>query len=237
MIFLNFFVFLVTIDRMRVFLIVTFAILIVGFIGLFYYVQHSKPKNIAEENQKTASELSLPFKNTSGGDALTTPQPNENGVFNTRPTDAPSTTEPEELISASKAIIKTNKGDITISLYSDVAPKTVSNFAKKAKSGFYENLTFHRVEDWVVQGGDPTGTGTGGGDMQPEYNDKPFVPGAIGVARRNDPTVQNDSQFFIVKKDASWLNGQYTNFGIVTDGMDIVNKLEIDDKILSISIE
>lgn len=135
------------------------------------------------------------------------------------------------------AIIKTSKGDITMDLYGDVAPYTVANFIKKAKDGFYNNLTFHRVEDWVVQGGDPKGDGTGGGSMPVEFNDKPFVPGSVGVASTGDGKTQNDSQFFITKSDASYLNGKYTNFGMVTDGMDVVNKIAIGDKILGIDIQ
>jgi len=135
---------------------------------------------------------------------------------------------------AKTAIIKTSRGDIELTLYPDVAPNTVANFINKAKSGFYNNLTFHRVEDWVMQGGDPDGNGTGGGSMPVEFNNKPFVIGAVGIASRGDGKVQNDAQFFITKKDSQFLNGQYTNFGIVTSGMDVVNKIQIGDKILEI---
>src|SRR3989344_1172672 len=134
------------------------------------------------------------------------------------------------------AIIKTSKGDIELSFYSSDAPNTIANFVKKAQSGFYNNLTFHRVEDWVIQGGDPLGNGTGGGNMPVEFNTKPFVVGSLGIASRGDGKVQNDAQFFITKKDSPFLNGKYTNFGIVTKGMDIVNKIEIGDKILEIQL-
>lgn len=135
------------------------------------------------------------------------------------------------------AIIKTEKGDITLSLYQNHAPKTVANFITKAKSGFYNNLTIHRVEDWVIQGGDPLGNGIGGGGMPTELSDKPFVAGSLGVARGQDIKLSNDAQFFITKTDALWLNKQYTNFGIVTGGMHVVNKIEIEDKILGITIK
>ncbi len=143
----------------------------------------------------------------------------------------------ENLTATSTAIIKTAKGDITLALYSKDAPNTVNNFITKAKSGFYNNLIFHRVEDWVVQGGDPLGNGTGGGNMPVEFNNKPFIIGSLGIASRGDGKVQNDAQFFITKKDSQFLNGQYTNFGIVTKGMDVVNKLEIGSKILGITTE
>ena len=133
-------------------------------------------------------------------------------------------------------VIKTSKGDIELTLYSKDAPNTVNNFVQKAKIGFYNNLIFHRVEDWVIQGGDPLGNGTGGGNMATELNNKPFVVGSLGVARGQDINISNDAQFFITKADASWLNGQYTNFGIVTKGMDVVNKIQIGDKILKVNI-
>ena len=138
---------------------------------------------------------------------------------------------------ATQAAIITEKGTITLELYPDVAPNTVANFVKKSQSGFYNNLLFHRVEDWVVQGVDPAENGPGGGSIPVEFNDKPFVVGSVGVASRGDGKTQNDSQFFITKKDSSFLNGQYTNFGIVTNGMDVVNKLKIGDKILKITVE
>ncbi|MCL4353236.1 peptidylprolyl isomerase [Patescibacteria group bacterium] len=135
-----------------------------------------------------------------------------------------------------KAIIKTVKGDITLRLFPKDAPGTVANFAEKAKSGFYDNLIFHRVENWVIQGGDPNGNGTGGGPMPTELNNKPFVIGSLGVARGGNINISNNAQFFITKTDASWLNGKYTNFGIVTSGMDVVNKIKVGDKILGISV-
>ena len=93
------------------------------------------------------------------------------------------------------------------------------------------------MEDWVIQGGDPLGNGTGGGKMQTELNNKPFIVGSLGVARGQDINVSNDAQFFITKKESSWLDGQYTNFGIVEKGMDVVEKIQIGDKILGITIE
>ena len=136
---------------------------------------------------------------------------------------------------ANSATIQTAKGNITIDLYPDEAPNTVANFVNKAKNGFYNSLTFHRVEDWVIQGGDPMGNGTGGGSIPVEFNSKPFVKGAVGIASRGDGQTQNDSQFFIVKNDSEFLNGQYTNIGIVTNGMDVVDKIAIGDKILKIT--
>lgn len=136
--------------------------------------------------------------------------------------------------------IDTAKGKIVAKLYTDPSAgvsKTIANFEQKAKAGYFNGLTFHRVEDWVIQGGDPQGTGTGGGSMPSEYNKISFKVGALGVARANDPAVNNDSQFFITKKDAPNLDGQYTNWGQVVQGMDVVNQIAIGDKINSITIE
>lgn len=134
--------------------------------------------------------------------------------------------------------INTAKGKIVLELRPDVAPKTVANYLGKWSKGECNNLTFHRVEDWVVQGCDPKGDGTGGNSTLPtENSSESFSTGALGVARKAVPAdVSNDSQFFIVKKDSAFLDGQYTYFGKVLSGMDIVNNLAIGDKILSTTI-
>jgi len=119
-----------------------------------------------------------------------------------------------------------------------MAPQTVARFVGKARSGFYQGLSFHRVEDWVVQGGDPTGSGFGGAQVPSEYNDLPFVAGAVGIARTTDPAHMNDSQFFIVKIDSHHLDGQYANFGLLNPSdMPVVQGIKIGDKIKSIKIE
>jgi len=128
-------------------------------------------------------------------------------------------------------------GSFTFTLRPDKAPQTVARFAQKSRSGFYDNLTFHRVEEWVVQGGDPLGTGTGGGKVPSEYNDLPFKIGAVGVARGQDPAINNDAQWFVVKKDSDFLNTQYTNFGQVTSGIDVVGAIKIGDRIKTIRVE
>jgi peptidyl-prolyl cis-trans isomerase B (cyclophilin B) len=127
-------------------------------------------------------------------------------------------------------------GSFTIALRPDKAAQTVANFVAKAKSGFYDGKTFHRVEDWVVQGGDPDGTGRGGGKMPSELNDVPFSKGAVGIARGPDMKVNNDSQWFVVKADASWLNNQYTNFAQVTSGQEVVDAIRIGDKIKKVTV-
>ena len=138
---------------------------------------------------------------------------------------------------ASQATITTHKGNMVVKLYPQDAPKTVANFISKAESGFYENLTFHRVEDWVIQGGDPDGNGTGGGTMPTELNAVPFKTGSLGVARGGDIKVSNDAQFFICTTDCAWLTGQYTNFGEVIEGMDVAKQIASGDRIISISYQ
>jgi cyclophilin family peptidyl-prolyl cis-trans isomerase len=139
---------------------------------------------------------------------------------------------------ATKATVELAKGgSFTFALRADKAPQTVERFAGKARSGFYDNLTFHRVEDWVVQGGDPKGTGTGGDRVPSEYNDLSFKLGAAGIARGQDPAFNNDSQFFVVKKDSTFLDKQYTNFGQVTGGMDVVAGIKIGDRIKKVTVE
>jgi cyclophilin family peptidyl-prolyl cis-trans isomerase len=128
----------------------------------------------------------------------------------------------------SKATIKTNHGDIELELFDDAAPKTVENFKKLANDGFYDGLVFHRViKDFMLQGGCPQGTGTGGPGytFEDEFNDHKVVRGALAMANAGPNT--NGSQFFIVTTGAApWLDGKHTVFGEVTSGMDAVDAIE-----------
>lgn len=153
-------------------------------------------------------------------------------------TNSATTTQNEAIKTRPQVKISTSKGDFVIELRPDVAPKTVANFLAKFANGYCSGLTWHRVEDWVVQGCDPVGDGTGGNStLTTEASGENFGIGAVGVARRAFPKeVSNDSQFFITKKDASFLNGEYTYFGKVLSGMDVVNSLAIGDKILETTI-
>ncbi|HEY7632622.1 MAG TPA: peptidylprolyl isomerase [Thermoleophilaceae bacterium] len=128
----------------------------------------------------------------------------------------------------STATMTTNHGDITLELFDDDAPKTVDNFRKLARDGFYDGLIFHRViRDFMIQGGCPQGTGTGGPgyDFEDEINPHKVVRGALAMANAGPNT--NGSQFFIVTVDeASWLDGKHTVFGKVVSGMDTVDSIE-----------
>jgi peptidyl-prolyl cis-trans isomerase B (cyclophilin B) len=123
-------------------------------------------------------------------------------------------------------------GAIGIELFDDDAPKTVANFKKLAGDGFYNGVIFHRViPDFMVQGGDPTGTGSGGPGytFEDEFNDQKVERGALAMANAGPDT--NGSQFFIVTADACpWLDGKHTVFGRVTDGMDVVDAMSDVDR-------
>lgn len=131
--------------------------------------------------------------------------------------------------------ILTSKGEFTIELRPDLAPQTVANFLTKWANGYCNDKIFHRVEDWVIQGCDPRGDGTGGQDILPtELSSENFTAGSVGVARKaSSKNISNDSQFFIVKKDSPFLNSEYTYFGKVISGMEVVNSLVPGDTIIS----
>jgi cyclophilin family peptidyl-prolyl cis-trans isomerase len=141
---------------------------------------------------------------------------------------------------STKATITLEKGGtIVIQLRPDKAPKTVSNFAFRANKGGYDGLTFHRVvAGFVVQGGDPEGTGNGGGEQCTELSDLPFIKGAVGVARKPTPIeISNGAQFFICIGECRNLDGGYTNFGQVISGQDVADKVVMGDKIKTIRVE
>lgn len=141
------------------------------------------------------------------------------------------------------ATIKTNKGNIVVALYPKDAPQTVNNFVFLSRDGFYNNLTFHRVEPgFVIQGGDPQGTGTGGpGYTIPAEIKVKHTQGAIAMARLSDQVNpkrdSSGSQFYITLAATPFLDGGYTAFGQVTQGMDVVQKIAVGDVIQTITIE
>ena len=131
------------------------------------------------------------------------------------------------------AIMHTTMGDISIRLFPEFTPKTVENFTTHAKNGYYDGIVFHRViKDFMIQGGDPTGTGMGGADenIKGEFavngvqNDISHVRGVISMARSRSYDSAS-SQFFICHADAKYLDGQYAAFGKVTEGMEVVDEI------------
>ena len=125
------------------------------------------------------------------------------------------------------ATLHTNHGAIAVELFDEDAPKTVENFRKLAGEGFYDGVVFHRViPDFMIQGGDPTGTGTGGPGytFEDEFNDHKVERGALAMANAGPNT--NGSQFFIVTTEAArWLDGKHTVFGRVKEGMEVVDAI------------
>jgi len=137
------------------------------------------------------------------------------------------------------ATIETNRGDIVLKLYARQAPVTVNNFVCLAEDGYYEGVTFHRViSDFMIQGGDPTGTGRGGpgytfaDEFDPKL--KHDRPGVLSMANAGPKT--NGGQFFITHVPTPWLDGKHTVFGQVTRGQDVVNRIEQGDVMLSVRI-
>jgi peptidyl-prolyl cis-trans isomerase B (cyclophilin B) len=141
----------------------------------------------------------------------------------------------------SKAIIKTEKGDMTVQFYDKDAPNTVANFLKLAKSGYYDGVTFHRViNDFVIQGGDPTGTGAGGPgysidcelDGENQFHDR----GVLSMAHAGRNT--GGSQFFVChsRTNTSHLDRNHTCFGKVIENVDVVDDIRQGDKILGVEI-
>src|SRR3954462_11378849 len=128
----------------------------------------------------------------------------------------------------SNVTLHTNAGPISVELFDEDAPKTVENFRRLSSEGFYDGLKFHRIiKDFMIQGGCPQGTGTGGPGytFEDEINSHKLLRGSLAMANAGPNT--NGSQFFIVTLDATpWLDGKHTNFGQVTDGMDVIDKLE-----------
>lgn len=137
-------------------------------------------------------------------------------------------------------VISTTKGDIELALYPSKAPVTVANFLNLASRGYYKGITFHRViPNFMIQGGDPTGTGMGGPGYRFEDECRPDLrhdgPGVLSMANAGPGT--NGSQFFITHVPTDWLNGKHTVFGKVTEGQSVVDSIEQGDTISSITIE
>ena len=156
----------------------------------------------------------------------------------TAPADEELTSLVDEARTA-RARIATDKGDIVFTFYPDDAPIHTAAFMKLADSGFYNGLTFHRVEPgFVVQGGDPDGNGTGGPgyNLKAEFNSRPHVRGTVAMARSSNPNSAG-SQFYICLDDARFLDNQYTVFGQMTDGFEALDAIRRGDKMQKLTVE
>jgi cyclophilin family peptidyl-prolyl cis-trans isomerase len=206
-----------TLNSKRMFGIVTTSLVLVLGIGAYYYfMMRAAPTGSAFDNpgEKTVSKLSPEAEK-----ALETT--NEQGL------------------SQATAVIQTTRGKITFKFYSKDAPNTSIREAELIQSGFYNGLTFHRVvPGFVVQGGDPTGNGTGGSGtkQKAEFNARKHIPGAVAMARSSDPN-SADSQFYITLGTHPHLDGAYTVFGQVIEGMEVANQLQVGDRMTSFTLE
>ena len=136
-------------------------------------------------------------------------------------------------------ILETEKGTLAFQMYPGVAPRTVARISELADSGFFDGIVFHRVvADFVVQAGDPTGTGEGGSGrtIAAEFSHLHYIRGSVGMAR-DDDIHSNDSQFFICITDQPHLDGKYTLFGQVIRGAQVLDKIRQGDKILSMRVK
>ena len=137
------------------------------------------------------------------------------------------------------AVIKTAKGTIAFKFFPEDAPQTVENFKKLVQKGFYNNLTFHRIsEDFVIQGGDPNGDGTGGPGytIKDEFNPRPHLEGTVAMARTPEPNSAG-SQFYICLQASPQLDGKYAVFGQVVEGLEVVHQIRKGDVMETVTIE
>ena len=142
-------------------------------------------------------------------------------------------------LSKATAVIQTARGKIKFKFYTKDAPRTVARIAELIQAGFYNGIIFHRVEpQFVIQGGDPTGTGSGGSGIKlpAEFNSRKHVAGTVSMARTEDPN-SADSQFYICLGTHEFLDGKYTVFGQVIEGQDVANQVQVGDRMTSVVIE
>ena len=228
-------------------------IVVIAFIGLFIFTftffkdsrvsqNEVKELNIKKDNKDSVEDVKINNLNKP------TENMNDNKSKFNKYSQMPSELSPSSLENKT-AIIKTSKGEIEVELYGNVAPKHVSNFIFLAEESFYSGLTFHRVEPgFVIQGGDPLGSGMGGpGYTIPAEIPKPVpqkerhTKGALAMARLGDsmnPTkASSGSQFYITLDETGFLDGEYTVFGGVIRGMEVVESIKVGDKIDEIVIK
>jgi cyclophilin family peptidyl-prolyl cis-trans isomerase len=186
----------------------------IGIAGYFYVMTH--PQNGADSTNTAGADASAP-----NADLEKMLEVDANGL------------------SKASAVIQTTRGKIVFKFYTKDAPKTVHRIVELIQKGFYNGLTFHRVvPGFVVQGGDPTGSGMGGSGVKlgAEFNQRLHVPGAVAMARSQDPD-SADSQFYISLGTHPHLDHQYTVFGQVIEGQEVANQIQIGDRMTSFTIE
>jgi cyclophilin family peptidyl-prolyl cis-trans isomerase len=224
------------VNRTIIYAIVVFCVALLATVGYGAYQQEVAGKRAAQTAAETAAKTAAGTdKQEQPAAGQTKPGDNEKTTGTLEEdnvTDANAATETE------RVIMTTSKGEIELELYPKLMPITVANFEKLISAKFYDGLTFHRVEDWVIQGGDPQGNGTGGPGWNIKLETNPQlknVRGALAMARSREPDSAG-SQFYILKTDASWLDGQYAVFGKVTKGLEVVDRIAIGDKMQEVKL-
>jgi len=223
-------------------MLIIVTIVIFSAIGLGVYLTMQKP---VEKSAKSLQTIQKAQSNTTNSQKSSQTTKTEQKVVQSKVVEPTKTQENQKKestdLSKQETImvnIKTSAGDIEIALYPKLMPITVDNFVQLVKKNFYDGLNFHRVEDWVIQGGDPKGNGTGGSDKTIKLETNPNlknVRGAIAMARSSDPDSAS-SQFYILKKDAAWLDNDYAVFGKVVSGMEVVDKIKKGEKIVEVKV-
>ncbi len=213
------------------------VLLILGLLGLLLLNRAAEQDAAAEQNPATAADIAevaptAVVAPTAAADPAAAAPAEQPAAAAPQQYDAPPpmTIDPDAEYTAT---ITTPRGDIVVELRPDIAPVTVNNFVFLAREGFYDGLTWHRVlEDFMAQGGDPLGDGTGGAgyNIPAEFTSEISFdrPGLLAMARANDPNSAS-SQFFITTAPAPWLDEQYTIFGEVIEGQEIVNNIPLRD--------
>jgi peptidylprolyl isomerase len=146
----------------------------------------------------------------------------------------------ENNLSQAQVLIRTAKGNIVFKLYPKEAPNTVTRFITLVQKGFYDGLSFHRVhQSFLIQMGDPTGSGKGGSGekLKAEFNKLQHIKGTVAMARKPEDEDSADSQFYITLTTLAHLDGNYTVFGQVVEGLDVLDKISLHDKVITISLQ
>lgn len=220
--------------KSRILPAVLIAIVFIGIIaGFILSRSRTEPADVEDAG------LHTPIEEPSPTSDATPPTGEEVGTEDTTADATPDLTTGADGLSKSTAVITTNKGVVRFKFYPQDAPNTVNRIIELIQQDFYDGLTFHRVvPGFVVQGGDPQGTGMGGSGqrLKAEFNQRRHVEGTVAMARAADPD-SADSQFYIALGTQPHLDRNYTVFGQVVEGMDVVKKLQPGDKMLNVRIE
>ncbi len=234
-------------------LLVTLLVVVVLGIGAGLAYQQFASKNAANTaNDPTANQTQFNSTSPSPGPSSSVspapsgePSPGASVQPSGAPTQAKASNPNPDLtvdpngLSKATVIVTTTQGVVKFKFYPKDAPNTVKRLIELINQGFYNGLTFHRVvPNFVVQGGDPQGNGSGGSGqkLKAEFNDRKHIEGAVAMARAADPD-SADSQFYITLGPQPHLDKSYTVFGQVTEGMDVVRKLQVGDKMTSVVVE